>query len=313
MGGFGGAFEKAKEKKVGAGFGASKSTRFDARPNGTEVTPGPAAYQANGRKSMTDRGHAPFASSMAGAHSGACGPRRSEATPGPGAYVGSTGSQAYSSFQPTKSRPGSAAFGSTSVQRPQSASRSSPGPGDYNPARKGSLAHSNPGISMRSRARKDGEAQQEQPRADQRPRSMAPPPPPSVPTVSEATVSAEETLGRGSEQPPPIGAYDWSALASGGGDGEGAHEGHEGQAGGELTAGGGELDALSIRDLKEVITSAGLSTDGCLDRQDLLQRAREAMASAHQTREQNQEPKGEEQHKLQDQEPFNPLAWLFSA
>ena len=159
---------------------------------------------------------------------------------------------------------------------------------------------------------KDEESLETETSPDQRPRSMASPPPPSVPTVSEATLSAEETLGRGSEQPPPIGAYDWSALASGGGDGEGAHEG---QAGGELTAGGGELDELSIRDLKELIISAGLSTDGCLDRQDLLQRAREAMASAHhdQTREQNQEPRGEKQHKLQDQEPFNPLAWLFSA
>ena len=41
-----------------------------------------------------------------------------------------------------------------------------------------------------------------------------------------------------------------------------------------------DIDTLGIKALKELITSAGLSTDGCIDKDDLRARAREALAAA---------------------------------
>ena len=40
-----------------------------------------------------------------------------------------------------------------------------------------------------------------------------------------------------------------------------------------------DVDSMSLRDLKQLITMAGLTLDGCLERPDLRQRAREAQAA----------------------------------
>ena len=41
-----------------------------------------------------------------------------------------------------------------------------------------------------------------------------------------------------------------------------------------------DIDTLGIKALKELITSAGLSTEDCIDKSDLRARAREAQAAA---------------------------------
>ena len=46
-----------------------------------------------------------------------------------------------------------------------------------------------------------------------------------------------------------------------------------------LTLAQADVDSMSLRDLKQLITMAGLTLDGCLERPDLRQRAREAQAA----------------------------------
>ena len=40
-----------------------------------------------------------------------------------------------------------------------------------------------------------------------------------------------------------------------------------------------DVDSMSLKDLKQLITRAGLTHDGCLEKPDLRQRAREAQAA----------------------------------
>jgi hypothetical protein len=178
---------------------------------------------------------------------------------------------------------------------------------------------------MRSRSRKDGEALQQQQQQQQPSRPMVAPSPPASTTAIAATMPAEDgAVGRAPAaaytciSPPRVESYDWSALQR---DDEQAEEGGAEKATRATRAtratAAGELEALAIRDLKELITSAGLSTEGCLDRQDLLQRASEAMMAPGATPEGESRKQQREQQftdgKGGEHEPFNPLAWLFSA
>ena len=48
-----------------------------------------------------------------------------------------------------------------------------------------------------------------------------------------------------------------------------------------LTLAQADVDSMSLRDLKQLITMAGLTLDGCLEKSEVLERAREAVRATH--------------------------------